>query len=305
MPYLAAGAQSREEVYKNFSKDIAEHIISASNEYIELEGVREFLAITGEHIDIIQLHNFRGAEGGIKLDLEQSMMLDFIVLFSNDYFSGNTIPFFDEVAGYLAKTVTEFDKTIPQRLSTEQSKQIAIVSDLISRLPLFEKASADEIFDIRKELEKPLVNFRSQIIQISKEVETAPWNRDFPSAVEQLFIEKIEPAIVEIEDACKSNRLLSSIISNLAKKPLVIPATSAIGLVLSTSTQIPNVIAQALSLSAGGAILASEAIKEWREKQRGIEKNGFYFYYRLGKKFAQPRKTISQSLKNILHSLRR
>jgi len=128
-----------------------------------------------------------------------------------------------------AKKVTEtVDSKVP-KVSKAQSKQIAIVSDLISRLPLFEKASVDEIFDIRKELEKPLVNFRSEIVKISKEIESAPWNREFPSEVEQLFIEKCEPTILEIEDACKSNKLLLNLITNFAEKPLIIPATSALG----------------------------------------------------------------------------
>lgn len=307
--------RSREEWYEDYPKDEVDEFINTANEHLEIEGVREFIDICYGHSDIVEFLMF-GADSWAQVSdlpeppkVETAMMLDFAMQLSEDFYSGNTIPFFDDAASSLANKTriigSKIGFPILPKSPIVQSKQIAIVSNLFSRLPLFERAQVDEIFDIRKELEKPLVNFRSQIIQVSKEIETAPWDKDFPLDVEQLFIEKVEPTILDIEDACKSNKLLSSVISNIAKKPLVIPATSALGLVLSTSAQIPDVIAQAISLSTGVAIIASEAIKEWKEKQKEIERNGFYFYYKLGNRFLQPRKTISQRLRNLLPFLRR
>ncbi len=62
----------------------------------------------------------------------------------------------------------------------------------------------DELLDIRNELHRPLIKFRAEMITLSKDIETASWDENFPSDVQDTFQAKVEPALLEIEDKLKS-----------------------------------------------------------------------------------------------------
>ena len=97
-------ALPREEIYETYLED-TEEILNDAREYLEYEGVREFIKIYADHPDIVEFSLF-GAEGwGPELelpnpDLEQAMIFDFMVQVSEEILSGETIPFFDEAAGF-------------------------------------------------------------------------------------------------------------------------------------------------------------------------------------------------------------
>jgi hypothetical protein len=101
--------------------------------------------------------------------------------------SGHTYPLFDDSAGQLVNAAIKEGKLVPLNTSASRAKQVGLSSNLLNRLPLFDNASVDEIVDIRKELDKPLVHFRSAIIKFSKEIESSSWEREFPQEVEQVF----------------------------------------------------------------------------------------------------------------------
>lgn len=148
---------------------------------------------------------------------------------------------------------------------------------------MFDDASVDEIIDIRRELDKPLIRFRSAIITFSREIESVPWQQEFSQEAEQVFYEHVEPAVLEIEESYKSNSLIAKMLRRFAESPLTLPSSSALGLLLSQATQLPDTVAQALSLSGGATVVALQAAKDWQERQKEIEKNQLYFYYRAGK----------------------
>jgi hypothetical protein len=102
--------------------------------------------------------------------------------------SGHTYPLFDDSAGQLVNTAIKEGKLVPLNTSASRAKQVGLSSNLLNRLPSFYNASVDEIVDIRKELDKPLVHFRSAIIKFSKEIESSSWERDSHKRLNRSFM---------------------------------------------------------------------------------------------------------------------
>ncbi len=195
--------------------------------------------------------------------------------------SGKTYLLLDEGTGKLVDLAIKAGKIAPLGTSVNKAKQAGLSSDLFGRLPLFDQASLSEIIDIRKELSKSLIRFRAGVIGFSKEIESAPWGKEFPEEVEQIFIERIQPAVLDIEDACKSNKALMEIVNRSLTYPGVV-ATSALGIALSKLSQFPDVFI-AVSVAAGITLGAYEAFKDRRREVDEVEKNQLYFYYRAGR----------------------
>jgi hypothetical protein len=195
--------------------------------------------------------------------------------------SGETYLLLDEGVGKLVNSAIKEGIVTPLGTSINKAKQAGLSSDLFSRLPLFDAASVSEIIDIRKELSKPLVRFRAGVVGFSREIESAPWGKEFLPEVEQIFIERIQPAVLDIEDACKSNKALLEVINRSLTHPGVV-TTSALGIALSTFSQFPDVFI-AMSVGTGITLGAYEAFKERRKQLEEAEKNQLYFYYKAGR----------------------
>jgi hypothetical protein len=144
---------------------------------------------------------------------------------------------------------------------------------------MFDMVTMDEVIDIRRELERPLVRFRSGIIKFSRDIQNSPWEKDFPLKAEEVFREHVEPAIMDLEDACQSNKFLLKLIPKLGTTGVATP--SVIGLLVAEASHLPGIIAAGLGLSATVATI--EAYKEWRKENQQIEGNQLYFYYKASK----------------------
>lgn len=212
---------------------------------------------------------------------KENVAEDYIYTVLDAILTSKTYPLLDDFSGNLIKLALEVGKIIPLRTTITKAKQASLSSGLFDKLPLFDEASVDEIIDIRKELEKPLIRFRSAIISFSRNIENEPWNAEFRSEVDQIFLEKVEPAILDIEEAYKENNLLVKLLKRGIDKPLILPGSTAFGFFLSKATNFPDLINLALGISVGTLAIGFDAFKEWQDKNREIEKNQLYFYYKV------------------------
>ncbi|MBI5928751.1 MAG: hypothetical protein HY862_05545 [Chloroflexi bacterium] len=197
--------------------------------------------------------------------------------------TGNTYPIFDNRTSKLIKSLVDEKILTTTPVQSNRSKQVSLPSDLLRRLPFFDEASIDEIIDIRRELDKPLIRFRSAMIAFSQIIETASWDEEFPFEAERIFHQYVAPAVLEIEEDCRANSFLRgflpNLIGNIVEKP-ALPATgSAIYLVLGPAAGLPDIVAAGLSFSLGSSVLLSKTLSDWREKTQEIERNQMYFYY--------------------------
>jgi len=194
-----------------------------------------------------------------------------------------TYPLLDENALKLAKAnIKEGKLSIPD-VDSEKIKQIGFVFDIFQRLPNFDNATIDEILDIRKTLDKPLIRFRSAIIEMSDYIRYKPWDEGFYYDVEKLFYHRIEPAVLEIEEECNSNKYLTKLLNIVAKRPWEIPAGGIGGAIISKLAEVSNISATAIGMVVGAGAVAYRSLNEWKEKTKGIETNQMFFYYKTGK----------------------
>lgn len=225
----------------------------------------------GEDLGLIQIHQIGiPSHGYLRYD-EQKLVFDV----NESLSAANSYGALDERFVIPLKSL--------KRGQIEKQKVTQVAVEMFRRLPLFEEASFDEIRDIKKELGIYLPNFRRGLIEISEQIRSHPWDKDFPHDVERELRFRLLPEVAAIEDKVNSNSYLKQLIHSATKDPLVLPASSALGLILSTSLHASTIASQVATAIAGAGLLAIEAHKEWKEKKKKVEENLFFFYFRSGK----------------------
>lgn len=231
---------------------------------------------------LLELHTFRAGDTWES----SSMANEFVEVLSTAISTGSTYPLFDDKTGNLVNLGVRAGKIDVSEGGVMRGKHCGLASRLLERLPLFDDASVSEVLDIRRELEGSLVRFRSAMIKFSEQIKTAAWDEDFSFEAEQVFQRDVAPAILEIEEAVRSNKYLASLTRKLLDKPLVIPSGSALALVMSQLGAMPQLVAQALGISIASGLVAYDAYEEWRQKKQAAEQNQLFFYYRSGRLLA-------------------
>lgn len=171
---------------------------------------------------------------------------------------------------------------------TQKQRCVRVAAELLGRLPRFHTVSFNELVEIKNELDPHLINFRKGLTEISLQIRDEPWNDDFPHEVERELVSRVQPSVAAIEDHVKSNSYLRKFLYTFAKEPLVLPATSALGLVLSNTLHTSEIVSQVVSAVAGTGLLALKAYDEWKDTKRGNEENLFFFYYKASEFLGPP-----------------
>jgi len=200
---------------------------------------------------------------------------------------GSTYPLFDTQTSELVRESIQEGRLAVSESDIERGKHSGLAANLLERLPLFDQASVDEILDIRRELERPLVRFRAALIQFSEEIRSAPWDEDFPKEAEKVFYRDVGPAILDIEDEANSNKLLVSVLRRFADKSVVLPVGSIFSLAISQLSSLPSDIAFSLGIGIPSLAIVYDAYREWRQKGRMIERNHLFFYYKARKRLSR------------------
>jgi len=199
-----------------------------------------------------------------------------------------TYPLFDEpTSDMISLGIGEGQITL-STTGVARGKEVALAADLLARLPLFERATVKEILDIRRELEKPLVGFRSAMINFSDRIQSASWDKDFPHDADRVFRSDVAPTILALEDEEQSNSFLNKLTAKVADKAIQIGSVASASAAISAlAVQMLNLpLADVAALAAGPAIVAGgvaySAYKEWKEQQQNTEGNSLFFYYKAG-----------------------
>lgn len=207
---------------------------------------------------------------------------DFFNIVTNAINSDQTYPLFDSpTSNFVSLAIKEGRIEVPD-ISVARSRGVGLSADLLSRLPLFDVASVDEIIDIRQELGEPLVRFRSAMIEFSDEIKSSAWDKDFPLECESIFLKRVEPAILDIEEAVKANRRLHVYLETFVNEKGFITASS-LGLLLASANNLVDTASQFIPMAlvpATTIVVKSEM--EHRNKAQEIEQNQLYFYYKSG-----------------------
>lgn len=208
---------------------------------------------------------------------------EFLDLIGEAVADGATNPLFDQMSGDLLRTGVEAGVVSPSESGIARGRHSGLASDLLRRLPLFEKATVQEILDIRRELEDPLIRFRGAVIEMSEGIRSAAWNEDFPDDADMAFREAVEPAILEIEGAVQDNGSLRSL---LLKGLRPGDWATGLGVMISTLAGLPDVASVLMGAGTAASMTARGAYKEWREERKNIESNHMFFYYETRERLA-------------------
>lgn len=260
------------------------------------EGISE--AGGGEIVDavdsgLLKLYEF---EAPLRRFVQESELRDFVQEYidvvGNAVSNARTYPLFDEDTSKLISAGINAGAIPISNSGVSRSKEVKLATDLLARLPVFPQATVKELLDIRRELESPLQRFRSAMINFSQGIETAAWDKDFPSDAELVFRRDVAPAILDIEEAVKTNRFLSELVFKFADKPLSIAGTLATTALSALAVKMSNLpLAAVAALAVSPAFVAGSVIHDtynkWREKQQGIERNSLFFYYKAGELLAE------------------
>ena len=152
-----------------------------------------------------------------------------------------TYPLFDDPTGLMIQLGILRGELKPSERGAHRSKQLGLASTVLRELPHFDLASMDEILDIRRELERPLLRFRAAITDMSEGILPAVWEPDFINEVDDVFQPKIRPLVLDLEEEIRSNSYMRALVSKFASDPAKLAAVGvppALSLLAAGSTGI-------------------------------------------------------------------
>lgn len=246
-------------------------------------GMDNLLRVT--ETNMLQLHMFGAA--GQKSTGEWTK--EFVDLLTEMISNGSTYPLFDDQTGNLVRLRVREGKIAVSDAGVARGRHSGLAARLLERLPLFDLASIDELLDIRRELDRPLVRFRGTVIKFTEKIKTASWDEEFSYDAEQVFQRDIEPAILDIEDAVKSNGYLATLTRKLTDKPLTLPSGSGLAMLMSQMSALPDIVTQSLGVGGAAGLVAYDAYKEWQQKNEKVEQNCLFFYYKARERLSEDR----------------
>ena len=234
---------------------------------------------------IVRLYDFKSSFAN-----DDYYVYEFYNTLKKSVSNSSTFPLFDDLSNNLIKSAIE-EKIITLNKSSEfEAKHAKLAGNLLIALPSFEFATTDEILDIRKELEKPLVRFRSKLLAYDAEIQSMPWDEEFQFECIKLYQQEVAPAVLEIDELTKESSFIKNLGYSFLTDKSALEKTGKIFITVAMAgiiSAFTDVLSRGQTLAAaGGAYTISKvatAYKEYEKNQHDIMKKDMYFYYRAGK----------------------
>ncbi|MBS4194668.1 hypothetical protein [Lederbergia citri] len=193
----------------------------------------------------------------------------------------NNYPLLDDKITEIVKIGIKEGKIDIAKGTRERIKHSTLSLTMLEQLPSFERASINEIIDIRSELDKYLIRFRSAIVKYTDLIESDIDDDDLFYEIDKLILREINPIIQEIDEQCKGNGYLRELAYRLINSKWVQGAS--VGIMLGNILDVFTVTTNTISAAIPAGVQAVNHHREWKEKQSDIEKNNLFFYYQAGK----------------------
>lgn len=174
------------------------------------------------------------------------------------------------------------------RPAARKGNPVAFANWLFNQLPTFSSIPFDELIGLRDELSGPLVRFRRATSELFRLFDAAQWDEEFQLEASKLIIEKVDPAIAELEELAKSKRYVRLLADEVLGDRLALAgflglaygAFSAVTALIEGRPPSPDEI-----LPAGAANMAIptawRALKRREEIGDMMRHNDFFLYYGL------------------------
>jgi hypothetical protein len=194
-----------------------------------------------------------------------------------------TYPMFDDGPASIVRAGVDIGTISPTLTRRGQAKQSQLAADILRRLPLFDGASMNEILDIRRELENHTVRFSSGITKYAETIRNASWDEEFIAETEEIFHRDIEPAVLDIEDAVKSNGSMFELATRKVVGAPALGTSSLFSFMVSQFSSLPTITRMVMAAGLGIGTAVYDAYKEAQKQRVVLEQNQLFFYYRAGR----------------------
>jgi hypothetical protein len=265
--------------------------------------------------EVVELHRARDA-GVLELD---GLGLDGVPLFSDEVLRDAGIPHASHSEQYATELVArmvgfigpsestyplldsqmidlvrELDVATGSKTDAPSATEPHLATSFIGRMESFPDAVMDEILDVRRELNAPLVRFRSAVAGMAREMEETPLDRGFARAADALYRERVAPALLEISEVEKERGLFRQIARQALTgeaTPDLAPTIATVGLAATHYPSLP-VLAAAIGGLSGPALSSAynlvAAVKEARDRLAAERRtNKFLFLVEADRKLAK------------------
>jgi len=217
-----------------------------------------------------------------------------------------SFPLFDKVCSEVVSAVIN-DKVIDiSNVKSEVLRHAGIATNVLMTLPTLENAEVDELLDLKKDLKRPLDNFRGAIYGFSEKIESLPWDSNFQYDCMKLYYTEVVPNIEELNELASQ----TGVLKNMGKKVLENEnirrkmgfIAGGLATTITTSANIEGALGALTDMiqkSAGIGVSATVAMgflesanlfcdakRETNLVKQQMERNKMYFYYKLQKKLS-------------------
>ena len=209
-------------------------------------------------------------------------------------------PLFDKASEDVIRSTVDSHILDIGRLNPEVIRHAGVASNILMTLPTLEGASVDEILDFKKENEKSLVLFRKAIYDFSGKINSLPWDENFQYDCVKLYNTEVLPRVEEINtiasDTCTLKNFGRQVLADeeIRKKAgwvaggiasTIISQSSLMGVLSDFKTWLLGLSLIAISPQIASGFMktlhfASKAKIEVKEKQKIIDGNTMYYYYK-------------------------
>jgi hypothetical protein len=205
-------------------------------------------------------------------DIDTDSLVEGLVARAGEVLANNAMyPLLDDTIGDLVRSgLSEgIFEMLPR--SGAHARQAGAAAGFFEMLPSFPQAQIDEVLDIRKELENPLVRFRGALAELTITMQAEAHDEDFAEELRDLWIAKVEPSMQEIRDLIKQHGLLRELVGQLTSARDM--AATGIALAVAKEIHAPDILA------FGTAVTLPTMRAAWERNQVRRMAQGHQFYF--------------------------
>jgi hypothetical protein len=195
--------------------------------------------------------------------------------------TGHAYPLLDDQTGDLVRAAVSEGAWELGAVARRRGKQITGASRFMERLPGFPDASMQEILEIRDRLRPPLVRFRAAMVEVERLIDAAAHEQAFEAEIADVYLEKVAPALQEIDEAVQDDKYLRHLAGALVGDGKTY-VSGGLSLAVAIFAQVPNLVAVATGMGVGALTAGLQA--GWRSAggSRQTERHQLFFLYKLG-----------------------
>jgi hypothetical protein len=162
------------------------------------------------------------------------------------------------------------------KAARSRGRQAGAASEFLARLPTFPHATMDEIVDVRSELRAPLIRFRSEMVRVARDLDVDAYDPGFEEAAEQAWLERVRPALLELEEMVEERRLRQQFGAQLPTSGVV---GAMGGLVAGVITQAP-LPGSAVAAGTAAVVTGASIMRDRARLDRDMRKRPYFLLHR-------------------------